>query len=173
MKIIVCMEDFIPDFDPTEIIDKNETAQDLASMLASDYAESTAASSGAYLKKEYVDADAAVFGIDNPEAVRDCINGWNSNIKRKLKEAMNKFFEAYGGPDSDFDGFGLNNPLTQNLKDAACAANNTFEPYADEAVYTSNEFGVPYFHPLASTKDIDLINANPENYAIIEIAVGG
>lgn len=126
----------------------------------------------AYLAVDHVMDDDIIFGSDDPQAILDMANGWNLSVLENLRKAINGYIMAYDKEKASKDAYAaLNNTATYELKKAAMAADNDFYTFAEAAFYIpTGETRAAYFRTVLSNADMALIQSEPENFVILEVA---
>lgn len=165
MRILMDITPYCDSTDP-----RDSMIQTLADVLSVAYNEE-AADKEAYLAVDALNDTCTIFGMDNPEEILYAARDWNDQLRTDLQVAITEFSKMIDASRTDGGTkVGLDNAATYNLKKAAMAADNDFYSFAEYALYIPNaRNGALYFRTVLEAEDLQLIQAFPEKYAIIEI----
>ena len=119
------------------------------------------------------DISSITFGADDHDKVKVVALGveggslgWNERIRNDAFREMGAFVERYSAEDMPLD-----DTSTYLLMRMVMAANNTFHPFADEAVLVPTDSGDEYLTPLIPNEMLTKIAKNPEQFAIVNVNV--
>lgn len=124
----------------------------------------TAPDNEAYLHEEEPEDIECIFGSDNPDAIVKAAEGWNKQLLDDFTHAL-KQVPIDLSPESLAD-YKYSSQIYA-LRKAAMAIDGAFYSYAEYALLVDSN--ATYFTTVLHTAELKEIQANPENYALIEV----
>lgn len=107
-----------------------------------------------------------IFGLERPKQIQCAVQDWNQTIQQEFIDKLKTAFPSGFMVPSTVP---LDNGQSNQLYEAACQINNTWQRHAHYAVYLENEVGYPYLRTLLTSQETQDITANPERFLLVTL----
>ena len=168
MEIVTKLQDVLG-YEP-DVSSYGVLMDEVFSALQEEY-NNNAADKEAYLYQHYEPSDF-LFGALEPERLRQRVAVWNMEIKREFLRCLDSvlYFQENGRMPTPEE-IHTDTTKTYQLSCAVRELDNAWFDYAEHATCMDNGCGYNVMKVILADAQLADIDANPQNYAIVTVAV--